>query len=141
MATTKTNWQPNEKQKAFLNALKEADGGLTLAEVSKSVGMEIKSGSINTLIAKGMVQTEDVSYECNIVRKDNGEVVGSTKKTVKAYKLVGQSDQTEGLRLFPSLDGQTEGVKVMNMTITLYRQTEIEIDMPRFIEYILKLYR
>ena len=51
--------------------------------------MEIKSGSINTLIAKGMVQTEDVSYECNIVRKDNGEVVGSTKKSVKAYKLVG----------------------------------------------------
>lgn len=88
MATTKTNWQPNEKQKAFLGAL--ADGkALTLAEVSKSVGMEIKSGSINTLIAKGMVQTEDVSYECNIVRKDNGEVVGSTKKTVKAYKLVG----------------------------------------------------
>ena len=87
MATT-TNWQPNEKQKLFLGAL--ADGKiLTLAEVSKLVGMEIKSGSINTLIAKGMVQTEDVSYECNIVRKDNGEVVGSTKKTVKAYKLVG----------------------------------------------------
>ena len=87
MATT-TNWQPNEKQKLFLGAL--ADGKiLTLAEVSKLVGMEIKSGSINTLIAKGMVQTEDVTYECNIVRKDNGEVVGSTKKTVKAYKLVG----------------------------------------------------
>lgn len=85
---TTTNWQPNEKQKLFLGAL--ADGKiLTLAEVSKLVGMEIKSGSINTLIAKGMVQTEDVTYECNIVRKDNGEVVGSTKKTVKAYKLVG----------------------------------------------------
>lgn len=87
MATT-TKWTPNEKQKLFLGAL--ADGkALTLAEVSAQVGMEIKSGSINTLIAKGMVQTEDVTYECNIVRKDNGEVVGSTKKTVKAYKLVG----------------------------------------------------
>ena len=86
MATT-TKWTPNEKQKLFLGAL--ADGkALTLAEVSKKVGVEIKSGSINTLIAKGMVQTEDVSYACNIVRKDTNEVVGTTKKTVKAYKLV-----------------------------------------------------
>ena len=86
MAST-TKWTPNEKQKLFLGAL--ADGkALTLAEVPKKVGVEIKSGSINTLIAKGMVQTEDVSYDCNIVRKDTNEVVGTTKKTVKAYKLV-----------------------------------------------------
>ena len=86
MATT-TKWTPNEKQKLFLGAL--ADGkALTLAEVSKKVGVEIKSGSINTLIAKGMVQTEDVTYECHIIRKDTNEIVGSTKKTIKAYKLV-----------------------------------------------------
>ena len=86
MATT-TKWTPNEKQKLFLGAL--ADGkALTLAEVSKKVRVEIKSGSINTLINKGMVQTEDVSYDCNIVRKDTNEIVGTTKKTVKAYKLV-----------------------------------------------------
>ena len=85
-----TEWKPNEKQQLFLKVLGEADGrGLTLAEVSAIAGVEIKSGSINTLISKGMVATEDVSYECNIVRKDNGEIVGSTKKTVKAYKLVG----------------------------------------------------
>ena len=84
MATT-TKWTPNEKQKLFLGAL--ADGkALTLAEVSKKVGVEIKSGSINTLIAKGMVQTEDVTYECHIIRKDTNEIVGSTKKTIKAYK-------------------------------------------------------
>lgn len=86
---TNTKWTPNEKQQLFLKALKEADGALTLAEVSEIVGQEIKSGSINTLIAKGMVETEDTVYECDIVRKDNGKVVGSTKKTVKAYKLVG----------------------------------------------------
>ena len=86
MAST-TKWTPNEKQKLFLGAL--ADGkALTLAEVLIKVGVEIKSGSINTLIAKGMVQTEDVSYDCNIVRKDTNEVVGTTKKTVKAYKLI-----------------------------------------------------
>ena len=93
---TNSKWSANDKQKLFLKALKEADGALTLSEVSEIVGQEIKSGSINTLIAKGMVATEDVSYECNIVRKDNGKVVGSTKKTVKAYKLVGQSHHPQG---------------------------------------------
>ena len=86
----KTEWTPNEKKQLFLKVLGEADGkALTLAEASAIAGAEIKSGSINTLIAKGMVATEDVSYECNLVRKDTGEIVGSTKKTVKAYKLVG----------------------------------------------------
>ena len=88
MATT-TKWSANDTQKLFMETLKGADGALTLAEVSEIVGKEIKSGSINTLIGRGLVQTEDVTYECNIVRKDNGKVVGSTKKTVKAYKLVG----------------------------------------------------
>lgn len=106
MAST-TKWTPNEKQKLFLGAL--ADGkALTLAEVSKKVGVEIKSGSINTLIAKGMVQTEDVSYDCNIVRKDTNEIVGTTKKTVKAYKLIVVGKQTEELRLFPSLMASNE---------------------------------
>ena len=84
-----TEWKPNEKQQLFLKVLWEADGkALTLAEASSVAGVEIKSGTINTLIAKGMVATEDVSYECNLVRKDTGEIVGSTKKTVKAYRLV-----------------------------------------------------
>ena len=84
-----SNWTPNDTQKLFIETLRKADGALTLSEVSELVGQEIKSGSINTLIAKGMIQTEDVVYECNIVRKDNGKVVGTTKKTVKAYSLVG----------------------------------------------------
>ena len=81
------NWQPNEKQKLFMDTLRGSDGPLTLAEVSEIVGQEIKSGSINTLIAKGLVITSDTEYECLIVRKDNGKVVGSTKKSVKAYAL------------------------------------------------------
>ena len=89
---SKQNWKPNEKQKLFLDVL--ADGNAyTLAEISEKVGSEIKSGSINTLISKKMVQTEDVVYECNIVRKDNGSVVGTTKKSFKAYRLI--SKQTE----------------------------------------------
>ena len=84
---TNTKWSANDKQKLFLKALKEADGALTLSEVSEIVGQEIKSGSINTLIAKGLVVTTDTEIECLIVRKDNGKVVGSTKKSVKAYAL------------------------------------------------------
>ena len=89
---SKQTWKPNEKQQLFLNVL--ADGNAyTLAEISEKVGTEIKSGSINTLISKKMVQTEDVVYECNVVRKDNGMIVGSIKKPVKAYRLI--SKQTE----------------------------------------------
>ena len=83
----KSVWSPNETQVKFLGVLKNADGPMTLADVSEVVGQEIKSGSINTLISKGMVVTSDVEIECLIVRKDNGKVVGSTKKTVKAYAL------------------------------------------------------
>ena len=84
---TKTTWQPNEKQNLFLKALKGADGALTLSEVSEIVGQEIKSGSINALITKGLVKSVDTEIECLIVRKDNGKVVGTTKKSVKAYQL------------------------------------------------------
>ena len=80
-------WKPNEKQQLFLNVL--ADGNAyTLAEISKKVGTEIKSGSINTLNTKKMGKTEDVIYECNVVRKDHGMVEKKKKKPVKAYRLI-----------------------------------------------------
>ena len=85
MANTK--WSPNDKQKQFLEVLKGAESPMTLAEVSEVVGYEVKSGSINTLIGKGLVVTNDTEIECLIVRKDNGKVVGQTKKNVKAYAL------------------------------------------------------
>lgn len=83
-------WTPNDKQKAFLEALsKTADGkGLTLREVSKQVGFEVKSGTINALIKKGLVQTEDIEVACEIVTVDTHEVIGTCKKTFKAYSLV-----------------------------------------------------
>lgn len=80
-------WSPNDKQKQFLEVLKGAESPMTLAEVSEVVGYEVKSGSINTLIGKGLVVTNDTEIECLIVRKDNGKVVGQTKKVVKAYAL------------------------------------------------------
>lgn len=90
-STTKvSNWAPNPKQKAFLSAL--ADGPKTLSEASAVAGIEIKSGTINTLVSKGMVETRDCEFECNVVRKDNGTIVGTMKKKVKVYALPGGFD-------------------------------------------------
>ena len=86
--TTKQTWKPNEKQTAFLKALEGTETALTLAEVGEKLGMEFKPGTITPLIAKGLINAEDVTFDCLIVRTDNPEkVVGRTKKTVKAYTL------------------------------------------------------
>jgi len=72
-------WTPNELQKSFMNAL--ADGKeLTLAEVSEVVGKEIKTGSINTLISKGLVISNKGARE--IVCPHCG-----AKRKVATYKL------------------------------------------------------
>ena len=55
-------WTPNELQKAFMNSL--ADGKeKTLAEISQELGREIKTGSINTLISKGLVISKPKARE------------------------------------------------------------------------------
>ena len=93
MTNTKTKstkiWNPNEKQTAFLSVLKDSDHAVTLAEASEIAGIDFKPGTITPLVSKGLVSTEDVSFDCLIVRADDTEkVVGRTKKTVKAYTLV-----------------------------------------------------
>lgn len=55
----KTEWKPNEKQTTFINVLREAKEPLTLAQVCERAGVDIKSGSINCLISKGLVKTTD----------------------------------------------------------------------------------
>ena len=81
------NWEMNENQKAFLNALKENGGKATLFELNYFKGFNFKSGSINVLINKGYVKAEDeVTYDCDVVY--NGVKVGSVKKTAKVYELV-----------------------------------------------------
>ena len=65
----------NEKQSAFVNALKETEG-LTLAEASAKAGVEIKSGSINTLVKKGLV---------TIV--GDREIVVKAKRKIKVFAI------------------------------------------------------
>ena len=70
-------WEANAKQKKFMEILKENPDGLTLAEISQLAGEEIKSGSINCLIAKGLVDNSGEK-----------EVLVQAKRKVKVYKLV-----------------------------------------------------
>ena len=72
-------WQANELQKAFMGAL--ADGKeKTLAEISAELGREIKTGSINALITKGLVVSQKGARE--IVCPHCG-----AKRKVATYKL------------------------------------------------------
>ena len=80
-------WEMNDKQKAFLEALKANGGKATLFELNYFKGYDFKSGSINALIKKGLVTAdEEVEYTCDVVYND--VKVGTVKKTAKVYALV-----------------------------------------------------
>lgn len=79
-------WSMNDTQKDFVAVLKDYENGITLFEL-KLAGKEFKSGSVNTLISKGIVEiTGEREFVCDIVF--NGVIVGKSTKTGKIYKLV-----------------------------------------------------
>ena len=79
-------WKMNDTQKQFVETLESYENGATLFEL-KLAGKEFKSGSINTLISKGIVEIDgEREYLCDIVY--NGVVVGKITKIGKVYKLV-----------------------------------------------------
>ena len=79
-------WKMNDTQKQFVETLESYENGATLFEL-KLAGKEFKSGSINTLISKGIVEIDgEREFACDIVF--NGVVVGKITKTGKVYKLV-----------------------------------------------------
>ena len=80
------NWQPNETQKEFLKVLENYPDGTTLKDIELDTGKVFKTGSINTLIGKGMIEVADGEYQVNLVYRD--VVIGSVKKSWKVYKLV-----------------------------------------------------
>lgn len=77
-----TTWEPNGKQKKFLKMVKE-NPNKTLAELSQLMGEEVKSGSINCLVTKGLVITQDIEV-VEVVKR---------KKKVKAYRLATQNKE------------------------------------------------
>lgn len=87
MANKNKTWTPNETQTAFLEALKANGGKATLLELNYFKGYHFKTGSVNTLIKKGLVTAdEDVTVEAAVVYND--VKIGSAKKTYKVYALV-----------------------------------------------------
>lgn len=95
MAETKKVWTPNDTQKLFLGAL--ADGKVkSLKQINAELNKEIKTGSINTLISKGMVKSiiDGVEYSVDIVETrvyaDGTKIVIEKSKTTceTGYKLV-----------------------------------------------------
>ena len=95
MATTNTKWTANETQKTFLKAL--ADGKVkSLRQINVELGREIKTGSVNTLITKNMVQSiaDGVKYTATIVETrtyaDGTQVVieKTVEKTETGYQVV-----------------------------------------------------
>ena len=79
-------WKMTETQKAFMGVLANYPDGVTMFEL-KLAGYDFKTGSINSLITKGLVVTDgEREFACDIVY--NGKVVGKTTKTGKVYKLV-----------------------------------------------------
>lgn len=85
-------WEMNETQKDFMDTLKGFDYAVTLIEIEARTGKTFKTGTINTLVTKGLVTTEDVEVEykeTKLFKFDDKELVVEATKTVtrKAYKL------------------------------------------------------
>ena len=92
MKNVKT-WEMNETQKEFVAVLKELGHAATLMEINAVSGKNFKTGSVNTLIAKGIVATEDAELtytETKTFKFGEIEVTSTAEKTVtrKAYALV-----------------------------------------------------
>lgn len=83
---TTNTWKPNEKQQQFLEILKEYPDGITLRDLEIEKHLTFKTGVVNALVSKGLVETADGDYQINLVYRDT--IIGSVKKVWKIYKLV-----------------------------------------------------
>lgn len=74
-------WTPNAKQNKVMDFLKAHAGEkFTLAEISKEIGEEIKSGTTNTLVAKGLIV-------CNKNERENICACCGHKTKVSTYEI------------------------------------------------------
>ena len=69
----------NEKRNAVIETLKNATAPMTLAEISKAAGVEVKSGTTNAMVKNGIIV---VSGEREIICPTCGH-----KHTVKEYAI------------------------------------------------------
>lgn len=84
-------WEMNETQKSFVKILKDNleayPDGMTLREIKKVSGIAFKTGSINTLKSKGIVDTDGKrEFVADIVY--DSEVIGHKTYNDTIYKLI-----------------------------------------------------
>ena len=87
-------WQANETQKDFMKVLENYPDGASLKDIELDTGKVFKTGSINVLIGKGMVEVVDGEFAVNLVYRD--KVIGQVKKPWKIYRLVKYGRRTVG---------------------------------------------
>ena len=78
-------WEPNETQKEFIKVLGEYPDGATLRDIEIDKGLTFKTGAINVLVSKELVEAADGEFQVELVYRNT--VIGSVKKTWKIYKL------------------------------------------------------
>lgn len=83
--TTNKEWKPNENQAKFLKVLESYPDGATLSDILVDKGIEFKTGSINSLVSKGMVATTETERVSDIVYR--GVAIGVKTDKVKKYRL------------------------------------------------------
>ena len=131
MATNKI-YTPNEKAKAFMEALSK-DTLKSLKEVNHELGTDIKTGSINTLIVKGLVVSvaDGVEYTAKVVETrtyPNGAVITFEKEVVKTetgYKLAQSKVGEQSPSLMPNRDGDKLGCNSLEGSKTVGSRCEV----------------
>lgn len=88
--TMKTNtntkvWTANANQKDFMAVLANYENGATLTDIAIDTGKVFKTGAINTLVAKGLVITEDTVRVADVMYR--GVKIAEKKDKVKRYRL------------------------------------------------------
>lgn len=78
-----TTWTPNEKQREFLEILKNYTEGATLKDIELDTGKVFKTGTVNALVSKGVIKTTDKEVLVDLTYR--GVVIGTVKKVWKVY--------------------------------------------------------
>lgn len=73
-------WTTNEKQNKVIAYLKANKGAFTLAEISEKIGCEIKSGTTNALVKKGLIK-------CNKDARERRVRLLRTEDRVNTYEI------------------------------------------------------
>lgn len=87
IANVKTEkvWSANAKQKDFMEVLGTYENGATLTDIAIDTGKQFATGTINTLVSKGLVVAEDFVRVSEVVYR--GVVIAEKKDKVKRYHL------------------------------------------------------